>query len=166
MDSQAPKARCVHCRADISVPDSYAHGDHIKCGECGTQHRVQRGEVLRLVLADVAPLQEAVRENELRISNLESDLKRAVNSFGVGVNGLFFGAAYLAWQILLRGELFSTPLAITALSIAAASGALLELANWLFFSKRRAITRITGEIEQIRSEARLLQQRIREASRK
>ena len=37
----AQKARCVHCREDVTVPDHYAHGDHVKCGACGTKHKVE-----------------------------------------------------------------------------------------------------------------------------
>jgi hypothetical protein len=43
-----------HCRTDIVVPPRTRNGDHIKCGTCATKHKVVRGEVLRLVIADVA----------------------------------------------------------------------------------------------------------------
>ncbi len=65
--AEAVKGRCVHCRADILVPDSYHHGDHVKCGQCGTRHKVSRGERegVRLVLADVGPLRDALKANEI-----------------------------------------------------------------------------------------------------
>jgi hypothetical protein len=69
--SGSSKARCAYCRSDVSVPDAYAQGDHIKCGSCGTKHKVVRGEVLRLVLADLGPLQDALRANELHLDRLE-----------------------------------------------------------------------------------------------
>ena len=65
------RARCVHCRSDITVPPSYAHGDHIKCGTCATKHKVVRGDVLRLVIADVAPLREALFDNRRQIESGE-----------------------------------------------------------------------------------------------
>jgi hypothetical protein len=71
------RARCVHCRAMVTVPDSYQHGDHIKCGGCGTQHKVARGEVLRLVLADLAPLRESLSSNEILVDRLESEMRDA-----------------------------------------------------------------------------------------
>jgi hypothetical protein len=40
------KARCINCRSDIAVPATYAHDDFIKCGTCGMQHKVIRGDVL------------------------------------------------------------------------------------------------------------------------
>src|SRR5262249_17808079 len=80
------KSRCQHCRPDIVVPESYHHGDHIKCGSCGMRHKVSRGEVLRLVLADVAPLKEALQANRTLVDRLEADLRSARGSFGIGVN--------------------------------------------------------------------------------
>ena len=64
--ADAVKGRCVHCRADILVPDSYHHGDHVKCGQCGTRHKVVRGERegVRLVLADIGPVRDALKANQ------------------------------------------------------------------------------------------------------
>ena len=75
MTNGVQKARCVHCRTEVSVPDTYAHGDHIKCGTCGTKHKVSRGEVMRIVLADVTPLREALRENERMVERLEDEIR-------------------------------------------------------------------------------------------
>ena len=101
-----PKARCVNCRTDIDVPASYTDGDHIKCGACGMQHRVQRTNgMLRLVVADVAPLREALRTNEQRLERLANELHAARGSFGIGANGMGVGVIYLlikvAWDDLL-----------------------------------------------------------------
>jgi len=30
------KAPCVNCREAVEISDRYAHGDHIRCGACGT----------------------------------------------------------------------------------------------------------------------------------
>src|SRR5258708_32127072 len=112
MGSAVPKAKCVHCRSDILVPDSYAHGDHLKCGACGTQHKVSRGEVLRLVIADVTPLQNALRANEQMVERLEADLRVARGSFGAGGNGLGLGVVYALRQAAGNDQPWSPPLLI------------------------------------------------------
>src|SRR6185295_10455862 len=91
--SSPQKARCVHCRALISVPDTYHHGDHIKCGACGTQHKVARGDVLRLVLADTAPLRDAYTVNQALVDRLEAEMRDSRASLGIGVNGFAIGVA-------------------------------------------------------------------------
>jgi len=162
---QKRTAPCVNCRVEIAVPDTYAHGDHIKCGSCGTKHKVARGEALRLVLADATPLKEAVLANRDRISRLDDELRGARRSFGMGVNGLGVGVIYALWQITQNEAGMDAALLRTAVLVAVASGALLELANYLFLAKRQRITRITQEIEALETEVRQLEQRIREASR-
>jgi hypothetical protein len=157
--------RCVNCRSDISVPDTYAAGDHIKCASCGTRHKVQRGETLRLVLADVTPIKESLRANEQLIARLEADLRTTRLSLGLGANGLGFGLAYLAWEVLYEGRLWSTGLLLNGLGIAVAAAAVLELANYLFLGKRAKLSRISGEIREAEEEGRRLQQRIRDAGR-
>src|SRR5438034_645918 len=97
------KGRCVHCRTDVIVPATYDEGDHIKCGACDTGHRVVRvNNVLRLVIADVTPLRETLRQNEQRLRNLEAELKDARASFGIGSLGIGVGVIYLlvkvAWE--------------------------------------------------------------------
>jgi hypothetical protein len=157
--------RCVNCRSDISVPDTYAAGDHIKCASCGTRHKVQRGETLRLVLADVAPIKESLRANEQLIARLEQDLRATRLSLGIGANGLGFGLAYLAWEVLYEGQLWNTSLLINGASIAIAVGVALELANYLFLGKRAKLSRIAADIREAEEEGRRLQQRIRDAGR-
>jgi hypothetical protein len=165
MASTAQKARCVHCRTDISVPDSYAHGDHIKCATCGTRHKVHRGDVLRLVIADVAPLKEALQANEQLVTRLEDELRGARRSIGIGANGLGIGVAYVLWQVALNSQPLSSDLAWQAGGVAVGSGLVLELANFLFLSKRQAVRRLGAELQEARAEGRHLQQKIREASR-
>jgi hypothetical protein len=160
-----PNGRCVNCRSDISVPDTYAHGDHIKCAACGTRHKVQRGDTLRLVLADVAPIKDALRANEQLISRLEDDLRAARMSFGAGFNGIFVGLAYVGWRILLEGHLWNTGLVVEGVGIAVGAGLALEAANYLFFAKRARLSRISADIREAEEESRRLQQRIREAGR-
>ena len=132
------KGRCVHCRTDVSVPDSYADGDHIKCGACGTQHRVLRtGPQVRLVISDVGPLREELRAHQQRIARLENELGAARGSFGIGVNGFGLGIIYLLVQVAWEQQDLTQPLVINAVLIGLGTGILLELANFLFLSKRK-----------------------------
>lgn len=165
MEKPTDKARCVHCRSEVVVPGSYAHGDHIKCGACGMQHRVVRGEVLRLVIADVAPLKEMLRENEHHVETLQEQLHSAQASLGIGANGFGLGVVYLVYQVGLKDATLSPTLFWQAAGIALATGGLLELLNWLFLAKRQRITQISEEITTLQAEGRQLEQKIREASR-
>ena len=165
MSSEAPKARCVHCRTEVSVPDHYAHGDHIKCGTCGTRHKVSRGEVLRLVLADVGPLQEALEVNRQLIDRLEAELQVARGSFGIGSVGFGIAVVYLLWQVAIKEQPWSKGLLWKGVAIALVTGVLLEIANYLFLAKRHTIESIDAEIEEARSEGTRLRQQIREATR-
>ena len=165
MTDSKSRARCVNCRVEISVPETYAHGDHIKCGGCGTKHKVVRGDVLRLVLADVAPLREQLQTNRERVARLEDELRGARRSLGIGVNGLGVGLIYALVQIGLENRLIDSALIRETVLVALASGLLLELANYMFLAKRGQISRLSGEIEALRGEMRQLEQRIREAGR-
>ena len=158
-------ARCAYCRSEVSVPESYAHGDHIKCGSCGTKHKIVRGDILRLVLADVSPLQEALRANEHHLDRLDAELAHARGSLGIGANGFGVGVIYLLWQVTYGGEVWTRSLVWSAVGVALATGIGLELANYLFLAKRRAISRLSLEIETARAESARLKQKIREASR-
>ena len=161
------KGRCVHCRADILVPDTYHHGDHVKCGQCGTRHKVSRGERdgVRLVLADVGPLRDALKANEIMVGRLEDELRGARHSIGLGANGIGIAVAYLIWQVALRDTPMSTGLIWQAVMVGVAAGLALELLNYVALAKRKAITRLSGELDEAREEGRALQQKIREASR-
>ena len=161
------KGRCVHCRADILVPDTYHHGDHVKCGQCGTRHKVSRGERegVRLVLADVGPLRDALKANQSMVGRLEDELRGARHSIGLGANGLGIAVAYLIWQVALRDTPMSAGLIWQAVMVGVAAGVALELLNYVALAKRKAITRLSGELEEAREQGRALQQKIREASR-
>lgn len=165
MAEQAQKARCVNCRSEIVVPSSYAHADHIKCGACGTQHKVQRGDVLRLVLADVTPLKDALHVNRQLVSRLEDELQAARGSYGIGANGLGIAVAYVVWEIGVKERPLVLALLWEALGVALVSGLLLELVNFLFLAKRHRMARLSEEIGEAREDGRRLQQRIRDASR-
>ena len=161
------KGRCVHCRADILVPDTYHHGDHVKCGQCGTRHKVSRGERegVRLVLADVGPLRDALHANQAMVGRLEDELRGARHSIGLGANGLGIGVAYLIWQVAMKDTPMSTGLLWQAVMVGLASGIALELLNYVALAKRKAITRISSELDDAREEGEALEQKIREASR-
>jgi len=159
------KARCVSCREEISVADRYAHGDHIKCGVCGTKHKVVRGDRLRLVIADVGPLRDALAQNERMVERLEAELAHARASFGIGANGIGIGLIYALYQVGVQGAPLSKSLLFTSIGIAVFSGVLLELANWSFLAKRSAMMRIGKELDEANAEGQKLRTQIREATR-
>ncbi|HEY7508991.1 MAG TPA: hypothetical protein VIG50_02000 [Vicinamibacteria bacterium] len=158
-------ARCVHCRSEVNVPEAYAHGDHIKCGSCGTKHKVSRGEVLRLVLADIAPVREALQANEALQERILDELHGARRSFGIGVNGIGVGVAYFLYQIALNERTISPELAWSAVGVGLFAGIVLELANFMFLAKRQRITRLSSDLDEAREEGRRLQKLLREANR-
>ena len=161
------KGRCIHCRADILVPDAYHHGDHVKCGQCGTRHKVTRGERegVRLVLADVGPLRDALKANQSMVGRLEDELRGARHSIGLGANGLGIAVVYIIWQVALKDMPMSTDLIWRAVTVGVASGLALELLNYMALAKRKHITRISHDLDEAREEGRALQQKIRESSR-
>jgi hypothetical protein len=158
-------ARCVHCREDVQVPARYAHGDHVKCGVCGTDHKVVRGDRLRLVLADVGPLRDSLVQNQQLVTRLEAELSHARGSLGIGANGIGIAVAYFVYQIGWKGAAIDASLVGNAVGVAIVTGILLELANWSFLAKRHHITRISGELEEARAEATRLRQLIRDSTR-
>jgi hypothetical protein len=164
-ETGAQQAPCVNCREAISVPDRYAHGDHIVCGSCRTKHKVVRGDRLRLVRADVGPLRDALSQNQQLVTRLEAELAHARGSFGIGANGLGIAVAFTVYQVGWRGAPLSMNLLLNAVGIAIVSGLLLEAANWSFLAKRSAITRITAELEEARAEGAHIRQQMREATR-
>jgi len=148
------------------VPESYAQGDHIKCGTCGTKHKVVRGEKLRLVLSDVGPLRETLQNSRDRISRLEDELRGARRAVGIGVNaGLGAGAIYAVYQVAEKEASWTAGLVWEAVFVTLVVGVVMELANYLFLAKRQRISRITTELAELRSEQRQLEQRLREAGR-
>jgi hypothetical protein len=126
---------------------------------------VRSGEAVRVVLADVGPLKEALHASEMQQSRLEAELRHARASFGVGVNGIGLGVAYAIWQVGFKDGQIGMPLLWEVVGVAILSGVLLELANYFFLAKRKAMSRLSGEIEEVEAERRSLEQKIREASR-
>lgn len=158
-------ARCVHCRSDIEIPPAYAHGDHIKCGTCGTQHKVSRGDTVRLVLADTGPIRDALKANESLVERIEDELHGARRSFGIGVNGLGLGVAYFLYQVAFNERAIAADLAWQAVGVGLLCGIALELVNFLFLAKRQRIRRLSADLDEARDEGRRLQKLLREAGR-
>ena len=160
------KSRCVHCRSDVAVPATYAQGDFVKCGTCGTQHKVLRsGGALRIVIADVAPLKEALRVNDALVERLSDELNGARRSFGIGVNGLGIGVAYAIYLVALKEQAVDTQLAIKAAMVMVGSGIFLELLNYFFLAKRQRVKRLSAELEEAQQDSEELAQKIRESAR-
>lgn len=159
-------ARCVNCRSEIVVHASDAHGDQVPCPECHTSHKVVRtGEVVKVVMADVAGLKESVAHNRELTSQLEAELKDARASFGIGANGLGIGVLYAIAKVGLEEQPLSQGLLVTAALIAVGSGLLLEVANFMFLAKRSKIRRLAGELAQARQDGKELQRKLRDAQR-
>lgn len=158
-------ARCAHCREEVQVPARYAHGDHVKCGACGTDHKVVRGDRLRLVFADVGPLRDGLAQNQQLVRRLEADLAQARGSFGIGANGFGIAVAFAVYQVGWRGAAIDASLLGNAVGVAIVTGILLELANWSFLAKRHQITRLSGELEEARADGNRLRQLIRDSTR-
>jgi hypothetical protein len=126
---------------------------------------VSRGETLRLVLADVAPLREALADNVRMVERLEDEIRGAQRSLGIGVNGFGIGVLYAIVQIGVNDTPVSVELAWQSLGIAVLVGVGLELANHLFLAKRQRIQRLTADLHEAREAGRHLQKVIREAGR-
>ena len=164
-DDDGSKGRCVNCREEMSIPNQYAHGDHIACGTCGTKHKVARGERVRLVLADPGPLRDALAQNQHTIERIEAGLAQARASFGIGANGFGIGVAFAIYQVGWKGESLGLSLLANAIGVAIVSGLLLEAANWAFLAKRKTIARLSEELDEAKDEARQLRLKIRDATR-
>jgi len=157
--------RCVHCRVAISVPEHYAHGDHVKCGACGTKHKVVRADTLRLVLADAGPVREALAANERLAARLEGELSRVRRSFGIGANGFALGLVFAVFEVGTRRQPIGGELVAEAIAVALVAAALLEAANWAFLGKRRRITALARELDEARAEGVRLRTILRDAAR-
>ena len=110
-------------------------------------------------------LRDELRDIQGRTGLLESELKSAKASLGIGVNGLGLGLLYVVAKVALENELITREMIWTAVAIAVVTGVLLELTNLFFLAKHKAMLRLSSEIRQAHREARRLRQIIREASR-
>ena len=160
--------KCLNCRSEVLVPNTFADGDTLQCGVCGMGLKIHRtgGGGLKLVISDVGPLRDEMKAIQQRMVGLESDLARARASFGIGVNGLGVGLVYLLSQVMLEDKNISRELIVNAVLIAIISGIGLELANFFFLAKRREMSRLSGEIAEGTKEINSIQQKIRESLRR
>lgn len=163
---QSQVARCISCRGEVSVPDSYAHGTQIGCGTCSIQLKIVRTGGLRLVVADLIALHEEKRLNRQLIEETSRELQRSRASWGIGVNGLGLGVLYVVAQMVLDERELSQGLLVEAIALAVVTGVLLEVANFLFLAKRSAIARLTDQLQRAMSDQREIERKIRESSRR
>ena len=166
MDDKNTTALCANCPAEIGVPDSYSHGDIIRCGICGATNRILRGDVLRLVLSDVAPLKAALKNLQDRRERLEDELEGARGRLGVGVHGLWVGLFYVFYQVALDAQTWSVGLVAWGLGISLVVAVVLEVMNYLFLSKRQRMERLSDEIDELRQEESEARRKLREAGRR
>jgi len=161
-------AKCLNCRSEVLVPNSYTEGDTLQCGVCGMGLKVQKtgGGLVKLVISDVGPLRDEMKSTQQRVLALESDLARARASFGIGINGFGIGVLYVIAQVMLEDKNVSRELLWNAAAIGIVSGVALELANFFFLAKRREMSRIAKEIAEATREINSIQQKIRESLRK
>ena len=160
-------ARCVSCRSEVSVPDSYADGAQISCGSCAVQLRIVRsGGGLSLVIADPLALRETLRQVKLDIAQANRELQEARASWGIGVNGFGIGVLYVVARVALDERPLNRGLIVEAVVLSVIVGVVLELVNTLFLAKRQTISRLTEQIARAVSEQKELERKIRESSRR
>jgi hypothetical protein len=156
--------KCLNCKAEVQVPNTFADGEQLDCAVCGIALKILRpGGGLRLVIADLTPLRDEVRAKQGQIRDLEHDLARARASFGIGANGLGLGVMYVVARVGLEEEPLTSGLIAIGVAIAVVTGIGLEVANLLFLAKRREMTRLTEEIAQAQAELRESQRKIKES---
>ena len=161
------RARCINCRSEVSVSESYSNGAQISCGSCSVQLRVVRtGDSLSLVIADPLALRETLRQLKLDIAQASRELQQARASWGIGVNGFGLGVLYVIAKVALEERPLDRGLVIEAVVLSVIVGVLLELANTLFLAKRQTISRLTEQLRLAAAEQKELERKIRESSRR
>jgi hypothetical protein len=160
-------SRCPRCKSDVPVPEAFASGDTLPCDICQSQLRVLRNDkgAMRLVIADAGPVREQLTFNKTHVDRLQRELQDARHSIGIGANGFAISVLYLVSRLALEEREMEMGLLVEAIVLGVVVGIGLEAANYLFLAKRKAITRITGEIDQMKEEQKLLQGLVREAER-
>jgi hypothetical protein len=116
-------------------------------------------------LADTAPIREALQANDALVGRLEGELQGVRRTFSMGVKGLGAGVAYFLYQIGFGDRALSAELTWEAVAVGIVCAIALEVANFLFLSKRRRIRQLSAEIDEAREERRRLEKLLREASR-
>jgi hypothetical protein len=163
---QSRIVRCISCRSEVSVPDSYAEGAQIGCGSCAIQLRIIRTGGLRLVIADPLALQDSLRQVRLDIAQTSRELQTARASWGIGVNGFGIGVLYVVSRVALDEREINRGLILEAVVLSVVVGIFLELANHLFLAKRQNISRLTEQLRLAVAEQRELERKIRGSARR
>jgi hypothetical protein len=158
--------KCLNCKGQVDVPNTFEDGEVFDCGLCGTALKIIRKGGLRLVINDLTPLKEELRGYQGRIHELQRELTKARASFGIGANGLGLGVLYVVAQVALEEKPLDSALIGMGVAISLITGALLELANLLFLAKRREMTRIGEEITQVQAEMAETQRKIKDSLRR
>jgi hypothetical protein len=164
--SQSRVARCIDCRGDVSVPDSYEEGAKVSCGQCSAQLKVVRTGGLRLIIADPLALRDTLREVKQDIARLNRELQAAKASWGIGVNGLGIGLLYVIARIFLEHRALNRDLISRAILLSLVVGVLLEAANFLFLAKRQAISQLSSQLKMATAQQKDLERKIRESTRR
>jgi hypothetical protein len=164
--SQSRVARCINCRGDVPVPDSYEDGAQINCGQCSAQLKVVRGDGLRLIMADPLALRDTLREVKQDIVRINRELQTARASWGIGVNGFGIGVLYVVARVALEHRPLSRDLIAKAVALSLVVGVLLEFANFLFLAKRQAISQLTAQLKMATAQQKEIERKIRESSRR
>lgn len=164
--NQSRTARCLSCRSEVPVPDSYEEGSQVGCPSCAVQLKIVRAGGLRLVIADVLALQDRLRETKTLIAETSRDLQRARASWGIGVNGFGLGVLYVVARVALDERELNRGLVMEAVLLSLVTGVMLELANHLFLAKRRAISELSKQLAGAIADQREIQRKIRESSRR
>jgi hypothetical protein len=164
--SPSRTARCINCRGDVSVPDSYEDGAQISCGQCAAQLKIVRSGGLRLIVADPLALREMLREIKQDVARVHRELQTARASWGIGVNGFGIGLLYVIARMFLEHRQLSRDLITRAVGLSLVVGVLLEMANYLFLAKRQAISALTAQLKMATAQQKELERKIRESSRR
>jgi hypothetical protein len=156
--------KCLNCKAEVQVPNTFADGEQIDCAVCGIALKILRpGGGLRLVIADLTPFRDEMRAKQQQIKDLEHDLAKARASFGIGANGLGLGVMYVIARVGLEEKPLTSGLIAIGVAIALVTGIALEVANLLFLAKRRDMTRLAEEITQAQAELKETQRKIKDS---
>jgi hypothetical protein len=156
--------KCLNCRAEVQVPNTFAEGEMTECGVCGISLKILRpGGGLRLVIADLTPFRDEVRAKQKQIKELEGDLAKARASFGIGANGFGLGVMYVIAQVGLEEKPLTSGLIWIGVAIALVTGIGLEVSNLLFLAKRREMTRLDEEIAQAQADLKEVQRKIKDS---
>jgi len=97
------------------------------------------------------------------VERFENELRAARGSLGIGTLGFGIGVLYVLDKIGLEELTLTREIIVTGVILSVVTGILLELANFLFLSKRRLINQLNEQLAVMKDEAKELQRKIRES---